>query len=270
MRKAIERYFEEKKIEYYAVLDYRDCIETRADIAEREDFVPKSAILFFVPYYAGETENLSRYAASLDYHIILRELGDGLIERIRSVYPALRAHSYGDHSPIDECHAALAAGLGIRGDNGLIINEKYGSYVFVGDVLCDASPEQLRAVKPHPVSGCTHCGACKTACPTGILRGEGSDCLSAVTQRKGELTECEKELMRSCNTAWGCDLCQSSCPYNRAPLLTPIDFFYEDRMPRLERERIEEMSKAEFAKRAIAWRGKKTVLRNLDVLDGKL
>ena len=40
---------------------------------------------------------------------------------------------------------------------------------------------------------CEHCGACKRACPTGILRGEGVDCLSAITQKKGTLEDSEKE-----------------------------------------------------------------------------
>ena len=268
MRERIKSYLAERGIEYFALLDYRDCIETGAEIAARAGFAPRSAVVYLAPYYAGGAENISAYASSLDYHIFLRETGDGLAALIRESYPEAACKSYGDHSPIAECHAALIGGLGIIGDSGLLINEKYGTYVFVGDLITDLDPGLLGAARPLPISSCSHCGACKKACPTGILRGEGEDCLSAITQKKGELSSAECELMQRYNTAWGCDLCQSSCPHNRKPRLTPIEFFHRDRISSLDKERIEGMSKAEFNLRAFAWRGRRTVLRNLDVLSG--
>ncbi|MBQ2793696.1 MAG: epoxyqueuosine reductase [Clostridia bacterium] len=222
--------------------------------------------MFLVPYYAGEAVNLSRYAASLDYHIILREIAEGLAERLKEKHPTAHFVGYGDHSPIDEVGAALISGLGIRGDNGLIINPEYGSYVFIGDLLTDIDPEILGAISPAPPARCYHCGACKRACPTGILRGEGADCLSAVTQRKGDLTSEEKALMQKYNTAWGCDMCQSVCPYNKAPKLTPVSFFYRERIPELTLDIIKGMTRVEFSRRAFAWRGRKTVERNLEIL----
>ena len=72
--------------------------------------------------------------------------------------------------------------------------------------------------------------------------------------------------MRKYNTAWGCDECQSSCPYNREPEKTPVTFFYRDRISELSRELLDSMDKAAFEKRAFAWRGRKTVERNLDIL----
>ena len=263
-----ESYFKERKIEYYGVISYDDCREISGEIMARESFTPRSVILYLVPYYGGETENISRYAASLDYHIFLRETGEGLIAELSRLFPGCSARSYGDHSPIDEIHAAASLGLGILGDNGLIINERYGSYVFVGDVVTDIPPEEIGAATPIPVSKCMHCGACRRSCPTGALVGAG-DCLSAITQRKGELTDAECKLMREHNTAWGCDLCQSCCPYNAHPVLTPIDFFRKDRIVRLDRGDVESMDKATFSRRAFAWRGRKTVLRNLDVLAGR-
>ena len=103
---------------------------------------------------------------------------------------------YGDHSPIDECHGAIISGLGVLGDNGLVINEKYGSYVFVADVICDVEPEKLGEVSRYEIRRCEHCGICKSSCPTGILCGKGNDCLSAITQRKGELSDSEITLMK--------------------------------------------------------------------------
>lgn len=263
---VLTRYFEENGIEYYAVLDYGVCREINSSLMGRESFVPRSVIIFLIPYFAGYAENLSVYSASLDYHLIIKELTDGLIGRLEKTYPSSGLRGYGDHSPINEIDAALRAGLGILGDSGLLINEKYGSYVFVADVITDISPDELGAQEPIEIKRCDHCGACRRACPTGILRSEGSDCLSAITQRKGELNEEEIALMRKYNTVWGCDICQSSCPHNQAPRLTPIEFFYRERIPLLTSELLDSMGKAEFKKRAFAWRGRRTVKRNLDLL----
>ncbi len=263
----LKEFFKNEWIEYFSVLDYKSCIEISSSIIEREDFTPKSVILFLMPYYTGETENISRYAASLDYHLAIREVGERLKGYLLSKFPSAKMKIFGDHSPIAERHAALISGLGIAGDSGLLINEKYGTYVFIGDMITDIPAESLGKTDLAEIVSCHHCGACKRACPTGVLRGESAECLSAITQKKGELTEAEMRLMIKYNTAWGCDLCQNSCPYNLNPQKTPLEFFYRERISRLDRETLEGMSKENFKKRAFAWRGRKTVERNLEILD---
>ena len=267
MRDKIREYFLKNKIEYFAVLDYADCREIWSDVPTRVGFSPKSAIVYLAPYYVGEGENISAYATSRDYHIFLKEIGEGLASLLSELCPGCTSRPYGDHSPIDECHAAAIGGLGVLGDNRLLINEKYGSYVFLGDVLTDISPELISANKPLPVSSCLQCGACKKACPTGKLSGGCDACLSEITQRKGEFTEAEREMMRKFNTAWGCDVCQRVCPHNRDIPETPIDFFRRDRITRLSADVLGSMSKEEFKSRAFSWRGRPTVMRNIAVLE---
>ena len=269
MKNKLSQYFCSVNIEYFSVLSYSDCVEINHGIMDRAGFEPKSVIIYLLPYYAGESENLSIYSSSLDYHLIISEINRGLAELLKADHPSANMRGYGDHSPINERHAALSAGLGLAGDNGLIINEKYGSFVFIGDMVTDIDPNALGAVEPMEIKRCSGCGACKRACPTGILRGEGESCLSEITQRKGELSEADCDLMRKYNTAWGCDLCQTACPHNRNPIKTPIEFFYRDRIPCLTREILDGMSDEEFNNRAFAWRKRKTVERNLDILSKK-
>lgn len=263
----IRGFFENEKIEYYAALDYKNVREINPRIRERHSLDAKSVIIFLVPYYAGKTENLSKYSAARDYHLYIKDVTARLISILRDLYPDNNFVGFGDHSPIDERSAALAAGLGILGDNGLLINEKYGTYVFLADVISDLAPEKLGVKEPKELERCEGCGACRTACPTGILAGKSSECLSAITQKKGDLSDEEVSLMKKYNTVWGCDACQDFCPHNINPKTTPIDFFLECRIEHLTGDILNSMSDEEFSKRAFAWRGRKTVARNLEFFE---
>lgn len=111
-----------------------------------------------------------------------------------------------DSSPVAEVRAASLAGLGDIGMNGQLLNETYGSYCFIGEIVTTADfPAAGRKANPL----CTHCGRCAAACPTGALSQEGFNrekCRSHITQKKGELTEWEREQIRaaaSCGGATG-------------------------------------------------------------------
>ena len=267
MDERIKKFFDEENIEYYGAVDVESLKVINSGLLERSEISPKSTILFLIPYYVGDAENLSEYSAARDYHIVIRDITDRLARLLLEIYPENKFVGFGDHSPIDERYAALRAGLGILGDNGLLINEKYGTYVFLGDVITDVSPEVLGVGKPSPVLKCEGCGACKAACPTGILGGSALSCLSEITQRKGELSDQELELMVKVGTVWGCDVCQSVCPHNKNVSKTPIRFFLEERIPNLTSSLVSKMTKEEFRTRAFAWRGKKTVMRNLEYFE---
>ncbi len=267
--------FSENKIELYAALPFSDCRVTRSYLYEREkDFVPKSVLLFLVPYYTGTPENISAYAASGDYHLFMQSLFRELLPVLAQEFEGYRFLGFSDHSPIDERHAAAAAGLGILGDNGLLITEQYSSYVFIGEVVSELPPERLSAAFAHEPRGCLHCGACRLACPSGALRKEGAPCLSAVTQKKGALTAEDRALLKSGGSVWGCDCCTAVCPYTkeaerRGTIMTPIRFFYEDSLACMTEKLLSSMSDEAFRRYAFSWRGREVLLRNIKILEEK-
>lgn len=271
MKQLLDRLMQEERIDAYAPLPFSETRPVRAYLLERiADFTPKTALMLLIPYYAGPTENLSLYAAARDYHAYMQGLFSRLCPRLTEATP-YRFFGFSDHSPIHERHAAASAGLGAIGENGLLLHERYGSFVFIGELITDAPPEALGYTAPAPLRRCSGCGACRRACPGGILRGESEFCLSAVTQKKGELTEEEKALLLQGGSVWGCDACQTACPHNRARIrdgraLTPIPYFREERLTRLTHSLISEMSDAEFAARAFSFRGRAPLLRNLALL----
>lgn len=269
MKELLKSCLEAEKIEYYAVLDYGDCRVTLPRLVDRTGIMPRSVIVFLMPYFVSVPTNFSAYAASRDYHLAVKEITDRIISRLKDEWKDYSFFGFGDRSPIDERYAALVGGLGVLGNNRLVLNERYGSYFFIAEIITDAPAELLGAKKPIPVSHCISCGRCEEACPTGVLRGACQDCLSAITQRKGYISDVEAECMREANTVWGCDACQRCCPYNATPAVTPIEFFHSEVINELSPELLSGLTDEELSLRAFAWRGRKTVERNLAILSEK-
>lgn len=247
------------------VCKYEDAlplIECRAQKRLPEN--AKSIIVMLFPYYAGEypNRNVSRYAMPDDYHGIAAGYLNAFADVLREAHPAHEFAAFVDVSPIREVRAAALAGLGVIGRNGLLINERYGSRVFIGEVVTTLS---LPSSAPRE-SSCDECGKCEDACPMGVIRkGEplGAEvCLSHLTQKKGELTEQERELIRKNGLVWGCDVCADVCPHNQNPRTTPIDAFRNDLLPVLTPQNLDEA----LLKKPYSWRGKDVLLRNLGLL----
>lgn len=229
----------------------------------------KSAIVCLFPYFCGYTEgNLSLYARGIDYHLIIKEKLGQLTEFIRALAPEVSCDIFADIGPEIDRQLAYNAGLGFYGKNGMLINDDFGSFFFIGYILCDLP---LKADTPLNKS-CIGCNRCIDACPGGAL-GEKFDiskCASHISQKKGELSENEQSILKKSGLIWGCDTCQRVCPHNNI-LPKPLREFTEDLIHSLTKEDIENLSNKEFMRkyknRAFSWRGKNVILRNLKLIN---
>jgi epoxyqueuosine reductase len=205
--------------------------ETRLDLRER--FPWARCVLVLRMSYAGvrQGEGLSRhvsnYAQARDYHDILLPRLQELARRAAAqVDEAARWHAYVDTGPVLERQLAEAAGMGWLGKNTLLLNVGGGSYSFLGVVVCGW---EVRSAATPAGGSCGSCEACQPACPTqafvapGVL--DARRCISYLTiEHKGPIP---REL-RPAMGEWlfGCDLCQSACPFNRkaATEIAPPEF----------------------------------------------
>lgn len=239
------------------------CRIVRPYLLEKSGISNGTVFLFAIPYYSPQTDsNLSAYAVPRDYHAFLSGLADKLLPLLRRKYPENRFALFGDHSPIDELHAGAISGLGILGRNRMLITEAYASFVFLAEVITDYKYD----CQASEVRYCEDCGKCRDAC-TFLCRGDG-ECLSALSQKKGVLTEAELDTLYRGGSVWGCDRCQLACPHTKkafrnGTVYTEIPYFLEQTIPHLTSDCVREMTDEEFRNRAFAWRGRDTILRNL-------
>lgn len=256
----VKEFLENENIDTFCHLDAKD-LQVINERLMPENI--KSAYLWLIPYYTGEHKdrNVSLYALSKDYHIFSKQMANKMKDRLLESFPNDEFYFFCDSSPINEVAAAVKGGLGVIGKNRLLINKKYGSYVFIGTLLTSAEPfaDKLSSTNPKPM--CLECGKCHSACD--FLCGKQNFCYSELNQRKN-VTDEELKIIKSKKVRWGCDICQEVCPMNKDVPNTPISFFYEDMTPIVTPELIDEMSKDELSQRAYAWRGKKVIKRNVE------
>lgn len=249
----------------WGVCDF-SLLEGRLIDCRAKQFLPigaKRVITAAFPYLLSEdnykNSNVSKYAVVSDYHTVITARLKKACESLSNAFPDECFVTFSDNSPIPEVSAALLCGLGVIGDNGLFIHKRYGTYTFIGEIVTTLELD----CTGNKVEGCLHCGKCKAACPTAAIGERGADpsrCLSAINQKKGELTDEEKELIRKSGCAWGCDICQNVCPLNSKAELSQIKEFTDSAVPVVE-------SGCEISGRAYEWRGRKVIERNISILN---
>lgn len=227
----------------------------------------KSIMVCLFSYNRGDGDtNLSRYARGMDYHTVVVKRLEKLADILRK--QGFSAKCFCDTGLLCDRYLAYCAGLGFFGRNRALINTYLGSYTFIGYILTSAEiPEDT----PMDTS-CAGCGMCQNACPGGAL-GDGGfceeKCASYLTQKKGELSDEERAIIKKSGSAWGCDICQRVCPHNQGVKVTDIAEFNSELIPRLTQDMAKsgrEFKKI-YAERAFSWRGYGVILRNLKILE---
>jgi epoxyqueuosine reductase len=157
---------------------------------------------------------ISCYAWGFDYHDLLasklKHLSQWLVDNIggQAVY-------YVDTGAIQERDLAACANLGFIGKNTMLIHPRYGSGVFIGQIL---STQPIPIDPPKSMPNCGNCRNCLDACPTGALIEpyilDSRRCISYLTiELKDEIPDNFRS--KIANHIYGCDICQRVCPWNR-------------------------------------------------------
>ncbi|EGT3616837.1 tRNA epoxyqueuosine(34) reductase QueG [Clostridium perfringens] len=235
----------------------------------------RTIITIAFPYLHNEDyvdNGFSVYTRGKDYHYVV----DSYLKKISEYIEELggKAVALVDSNSLPERYIAYLGGIGFIGKNNMLITKKYGSYVFLGEIITnldidyeeERTLDELRAFKE-----CGTCERCYENCPTKVLNRSGikntNSCMSYITQKK-DIEDKYLKLMKG--RIFGCDSCQKECPYNKEIAYTNIeDFRPFDFMQKDFFNDIDKMSKKEFnetfKKTSCGWRGKNTILRNIMV-----
>jgi epoxyqueuosine reductase len=187
-----------------------------ADAAPGEPPRAMSALVVAMSYGGREPEGpVARYARGDDYH-------DVVLARLNAVHRRLEAwlgravagKSYVDTGPLLERDLARRAGLGWFGKNTNLLHPRLGSFFFLGALLV---AEEVAPDAPFAADRCGSCTRCLDACPTDALPAprvlDATRCISYLTiELRGAIPEELREGVG--DRLYGCDVCQSVCPWN--------------------------------------------------------
>ena len=177
------------------------------------------ALNYYTPQQHSENPKngkISRYGWGRDYHKVMGKKLKALSNWLRSHDDSIITRYSVDTAPIQDKVWAQRAGLGWIAKNGNLITRKYGSWVFLGEVLTNL---ELTPDSPH-TSHCGTCSRCLDACPTdAIIKPyvvDANRCIAyhTIENRQSELPPNIADNL----SGWvaGCDICQDVCPWNQS------------------------------------------------------
>jgi epoxyqueuosine reductase len=273
--------------------ELRDLFETRRNTGLQNEFECEDVDQRINPYiymkegktiismafpYLFETQDetsiyFSKYTLGMDYHKVLEEYLKkicGLIESLGG-----KAKYFVDSNSLPERYIAYIANVGFIGKNNMIITPKYGSYVFLGEIITDlklveSEEEQHWAEQFKKVSNyeqCGDCSLCLRKCPTKAINAHAKNCnvcLSYITQKK-HIEDKWFSLFEG--RLFGCDSCQNCCPYNHGIKMSSIEKFRpENHMRSPDLQELVNLDnknfKEKYAGSSCGWRGKNVIQRN--------
>lgn len=157
---------------------------------------------------------ISKYAFGEDYHLVIKEKLKSLREFIDLNIGQVSGRAFVDSAPVMDRAWAKRAGLGWIGKHSLLLTKGAGSFYFIGELILDLELEPDQPVTDH----CGSCTKCIDACPTDAILApelvDANKCISYLTiELKNEIPDSFSKQME--NWAFGCDICQDVCPWNR-------------------------------------------------------
>lgn len=242
----------------------------------------RSIVMLAVPYdgqpasqstsnATESTGRIARYAGSgIDYHDVIHKRLKSLKRWTLDSYPNAMLRGVVDTAPLLEREFAEAAGLGWVGKNTLLLNRQWGSYFFLAALLTDL---ELTADAPYEKGYCGTCTACLTACPTEAFPRpfvlDAGRCISYLTiEHREHIPEPLRDQLAG--WAFGCDVCQEVCPWNRKE--HPVDAEFHSQYSTLDLIETLELSEDQFRERyrhSAMWRTKREgLVRNAILLVG--
>lgn len=171
---------------------------------------------------------IAAYAWGADYHAVMQPRLESLAVWLRDQCSQQIVHRvYVDTGAILERSHAQQAGLGFTGKNTMLIDPRRGSYFFLGEILTDLEFDQYD--QPSRETMCGSCQRCLMACPTNAFPQpyvlDARRCISYLTiEHKGAIDPALRPLMG--NWVYGCDVCQTVCPWNRFAIMTHETQFF--------------------------------------------
>ncbi|MCU0318527.1 MAG: tRNA epoxyqueuosine(34) reductase QueG [Flavobacteriales bacterium] len=160
-----------------------------------------------------EAPKLSTYAYGRDYHKVVKKRLKPLVAFIEEQFGAVDMRAFVDSAPVLEKAWAERAGIGWRGKHTNVIRQGAGSFFFLCELITDLELEPDAPATDH----CGTCRRCIDACPTEAITPygvDGSRCISHLTiELKGAIPE--EFTGKMAGWAFGCDICQQVCPWNR-------------------------------------------------------
>lgn len=163
----------------------------------------------------NEDIKLAKYAYGEDYHLVIREKLNSFLEILRDEIGEINGRAFVDSAPVMERQWAQKAGIGWIGKNSLLLNRDVGSFFFLAELIIDL---EVTPDSPMIKDYCGTCTRCLDACPTeaivqpGVV--DGSKCISYLTIELKDAIPVEFQGKLE-NWAFGCDICQDVCPWNR-------------------------------------------------------
>ncbi|MFI5180283.1 MAG: tRNA epoxyqueuosine(34) reductase QueG [Thermoanaerobaculia bacterium] len=162
--------------------------------------------------------SVAKYARGEDYHRVVRRHLKAVVDRIRPLSPpGSHFRVCVDTAPLLERDAAVRAGLGSIGKNGMLIVPGVGSNVVLGEVLTDVALAPTATSPEGDADICGRCTACLDSCPADAFVSprvlDARKCVSYLTiEKRGALAPDEEATLDG--RLFGCDVCQDVCPWN--------------------------------------------------------